>query len=80
MVTPWWPGLSLARGELELVPRREAFRRAHPGTEFDHIGDVYVGHVPYTDRGAERSITIKGDSWVVVLDALDEYFAADPDG
>jgi hypothetical protein len=74
-VTPQWPGLGLVRSELEYLPRRRAFTRAHPGTEFDHVGTVYLGYVPYTVDGEERSITVRGDSWVVVLDALEEYFS-----
>jgi hypothetical protein len=75
--TPQWPGLGLVRSELEHLPRRRAFTDAHPGTEFDHVGHVYLGHVPYTEDGEERSITIRGDSWPVVLDALETYFEED---
>ena len=74
-MTPQWPGLGLVRSELEYLPRRRAFAEAHPGTEFDHVGTVYLGHVPYAEDGEERSITIRGDSWPGVLDALDEYFS-----
>ena len=75
MTGPQWPGLGLVRSELEHLPRRRAFADAHPGTEFDHFGTVYLGHVPYTVDGEERSITIRGNSWPVVLDALEEYFS-----
>jgi hypothetical protein len=80
VVAPQWPGLTLAWNELDMVPRREAFKEAHPGAMFERIGDQFVGSVPYTDEGTERSITIRGDSYGVVLDALDEYFADGPDG
>ena len=70
-----WPGLHLVRGELDHAPQRQAFTDAHPGAKFDHVGDVYIGYVPYTEDGEERSITIRGESWPVVLDALDEYFS-----
>jgi hypothetical protein len=76
-VTDHWPGLHLVRGELEMAPQRNAFTEAHPGTRFDHVGDVYVGHVPYTAGGEDRSITVKGRSWEAVLDALDTYFCDD---
>jgi hypothetical protein len=80
MVSPQWPGLSLVCDELDQVPRRQAFKGAHPGARFERIGSQFVGSVPYTDQGMERSITIHGDSWRVVLDALEEYFSEDPDG
>ena len=70
-----WVGLSLVLDEIDQVPRREAFKRAHPGTRFERIGDQCVGSVPYADRGMERSITVRGNSYKVVLDALEEYFA-----
>ena len=76
---PQWPGASMVRDELGQVPRREAFKKAHPGTKFGPVGSVYVGHVPYTEGGEERSITMGADSWVGLLDALEEYFADDPD-
>ena len=75
MTGPQWPGVHLVSGELEHMPRRQAFIRAHPGAEFDHVGGAYIGHVPYAVDGKERSITLRGDSWTVVLDALEEYFS-----
>lgn len=80
MVTPEWPGQSLAADELDQVPRREAFKAAHPGAVFERAGTVFIGHVPYTDQGEERSVTMTGDSYRVVLDALEKYFSGDPDG
>lgn len=74
-----WPGLRLVRDELDQVPRRDAFTEAHPGTEFDRKGDVYLGYVPYVADGDERSITIRSDSWRKLLDALETYFAEAPD-
>ena len=74
-----WPGLRLVRDELDQVPRRDAFTEAHPGTEFDRKGEAHIGHVPYTEDGEERSITIRGGSWRKLLDALEEYFADAPD-
>ena len=75
MVTPEWPGMALAWDELDQVPRREAFKEAHPGATFERAGTMFLGHVPYTDQGEEHSITFKGDSYKVVLDALEKYFA-----
>jgi hypothetical protein len=80
VVTPQWPGQALVWDELDMVPRREAFKEAHPGAMFERFGDVCIGSVPYTERGEERLIAMKGDSYRVVLDALDEYFADGPDG
>ena len=80
MVTPQWPGHHLVCDELDQVPRRRDFTEAHPGATFERMGTVYLGHVPYADKGAERSITIRGDSYRVVLNALEEYFASGPDG
>ena len=74
-----WPGLHLVRGELDHAPQRQAFADAHPGAKFDHVGDVYIGYVPYTVEGDERSITLKGCSYRAVLDSLDEYFSDDED-
>ena len=75
-----WPGLSMVRDELDQVPRREAFKRVHPRAEFNRKGDVYLGHVPYTKDGDAQSITMKGRSWVGLLDALEEYFSEDDTG
>jgi hypothetical protein len=75
-----WHGLTLAWDELDQVPRREAFKAEHPGAEFGPAGDMRMGYVPYTADGEDRSITIRADSYADVLDALDEYFAAGPDG
>ena len=61
-MNPQWPGVAMIRS---------------PGTEFHHVGTVYLGHVPYTVDGEERSITVRGDSWRVVLNTLDEYFRED---
>ena len=72
-----WPGLHLVRGELEQAPQRQAFTDAHPGAKFDHVGSVFIGHVPYTVEGEERSITLKGASWRAVLRALETYFSED---
>ena len=74
-----WPGAALVRDELDQVPRRNAFTREHPGADFSRIGQVYIGHVPYAAGGEERSITMRGDSWVAVLDALEEYFSDEGD-
>lgn len=74
---PQWPGVAMIRGQMEYLPQRQAFIAEHPGTEFDHVGTVYLGHVPYTEDGEERSITVRGDSWRVVLDALERYFSED---
>ena len=75
-----WPGAALVRDELDQVPRRAAFKREHPGTEWSRIGQVYIGHVPYADEdGGERSITMRGDSWAALLDALETYFRAEAD-
>ena len=79
VMPPQWPGASMVRDELDQVPRREAFKREHPGAKFGPVGNVYVGHVPYMVDGEERSITIGADSWVGLLDALETYFADDPD-
>ena len=76
-MTGHWPGLHLVRGELEMAPQRKAFADAHPGTEFDHVGAVYIGHVKYTVEGEERSITLKAASWRAVLRALEIYFDED---
>lgn len=78
-MTPYWPGLSMVRDELAQVPRREAFKKAHPDAKLDPVGNFYVGHVPYTEGDEERSITIRANSWVGLLDALEEYFADAPD-
>ena len=77
---PQWPGAAMIRSEMEYLPRRRKFAAAHPGAKFDHVGRFYVGHVPYTEDGEERSITVRCDSWREVLDALDEYFAGDDTG
>ena len=74
---PQWPGAAMIRSEMEYLPRRREFAAAHPGTEFDHVGRAYLGHVPYIVDGEERSITIRCDSWPAVLDALEEYFSDD---
>jgi len=77
-VTPQqWPGLPMVLDELDQVPRREAFTATHPGTEFGRAGRMYLGHVPYTENGEERSITVRADSWRAVLNSLDEYFSDD---
>ena len=78
-------GLTLAWGELDQMPRREAFKAAHPRAEFGPAGDMRMGYVPYTVDGEDRSITVKGENYEIVLDALEEYFAAEesaagPDG
>lgn len=75
MVSPQWPGRSLVCDELLHVPQREAFKLAHPGARFERIGSQFVGSVAYTGQGMERSITIYGDSYKVVIDALDVYFS-----
>jgi hypothetical protein len=75
VVNPQWPGRSLVCDELSQVPRRQAFKDAYPGARFERIGSQYVGSVPYTDQGMELSITMRGDSYRVVLDALEEYFS-----
>ena len=72
-----WPGLQLVWDELDQVPRQLAFTEAHPLAEFGRAGDVCMGHVPYTVDGEDRSITVKGESYEIVLDALEEYFAGD---
>ena len=76
---PQWPGVGLVRAELAHLPRREAFTAEHPGAQFTRMGRVHIGHVPYTVDGAERSITIKADSWAAVLKALEAYFDDDED-
>ena len=77
MTPQQWPGLPMVLDELDQIPRRNAFTAAHPGTEWDHVGRAYIGHVPYTEDGEERSITVRCDSWRAVLDTLDGYFAGD---
>lgn len=75
-----WPGQELVRDELDQVSRRLAFKAAHPGAEFGRAGTECIGHVPYTNAdGEECSITIRDASYKDVLDALEEYFAPDPD-
>ena len=79
-MNPLWPGAAMVRDELAQVPRREAFKKAHPRAKFGPVGNLYVGHVPYTEDGDERSITMGADSWVGLLDALEEYFSEDDTG
>ena len=79
-MNPQWPGVAMIRSELDHLPQRRAFTAAHPGTEFDHVGTAYLGHVPYTEDGEERSITIRADSWRAVLNALVAYFAEEDTG
>ena len=74
---PEWPGVAMIRSQLDYLPQRRAFTAEHPGTEFDHVGTVYLGHVPYIEDGEERSITVRGESWRAVLNALDVYFSED---
>lgn len=74
-----WPGMSMVRDELDQIPRRDAFEKAHPGAKFNRKGDVYLGHVKYVKDGDEQSITMKGRSWQGLLDALETYFADAPD-
>ena len=74
-----WPGTALVRDELDQVPRRKAFAEAHPDADFKRVGQVYLGFVPYTEDGEERSITMRGDSWTALLDALEEYFSEEAD-
>lgn len=76
-MTPHWPGHAMVRDELSQMPRRRAFTEAHPGAEWDHVGAFYIGYVPYTDAGEERSITIRAASWTGLLDAMEEYFSDD---
>ena len=76
-MTPQWPGQPVVRDELSQALRRRAFTEEHPGADFSHVGAYYLGHVPYTDGGGERSITIRADSWTGLLDALETYFEED---
>jgi len=70
----------MIRSELEYRPQRQEFTEAHPGAKFDHVGRFYIGHVPYTEDGEERSITVRCDSWRAVLDTLDGYFGGPDTG
>ena len=72
-----WPGGQMVRDELDQIPRRTAFEQAHPRTQWDRKGSAYIGHVPYTEDGEERSITIRDNSWRKVLDALEAWFDGD---
>ena len=72
-------GLTLAWDELDQMPRREAFKAAHPGAEFGPAGTMRMGYVPYVVDGEDRSITVRADSYADVLDALEQYFADEPD-
>lgn len=71
-----WAHLSLTR-DSEQKRAEAAFKKAHPGADFTTVGNFRVGYVPYIVDGEECSITMKGDTWRVVLDGLGKYFSED---
>lgn len=74
-------------GDLDELPRRRAFEAGY-GAEFTTVGTTaeaeYVAHIPSVrlrpgPQGV-RSVTVHGESWPEVLDALDEIIGGDPSG